>query len=351
MSDENNNAATWAGLDVSKDTFDAAVHPPLTGGSPPPALQDFPHKSFPRTKRGAGSFVRWMRRMAERHAVTAGAPPLRCVMEATGRYSLELAAWLAAADSGLMPAVEDPKTVKDFARSLRVRSKTDKLDAAVLARYGVERNPVPQPDIPSGYRELRELSRERGHVRDTLTAARLRLAEIPDGSVARRVQERMVESLRECMRDIDAGIEAHVGNDADIRKAVRRLITIPGVGFITAVAVLAEAGPLTRFGRSRRLVSYAGLDPVLRQSGSSVRGGTRISKRGPAAIRRALFMASLKAMETVPELDTARFDLIRRGKPPMSARCAVMRRLLTIMHSVVVNDRDFIHNYGSRTAA
>jgi transposase len=132
------DSTMWAGIDVSKATFDVALaHPGQRFPSTP--LRDLPWRTFARSKAGVGEFLAWLDEVAPR----SGRTGVRVVMEATGKYSVELTAWLVAKRPSLRPAIENPGATKAFIDSLSQRNRTDGLAARGLAFYGVERRPAP----------------------------------------------------------------------------------------------------------------------------------------------------------------------------------------------------------------
>ncbi|MCF7853341.1 MAG: IS110 family transposase [Candidatus Pacebacteria bacterium] len=330
----------WLGIDVAKATFDVGIHLPVACGQPARDIRDIPTGTFERTSQGVDEMLAWA--SARR---TGRSTVLRCVMEATGRYSIELATMLTDKNAALRPVIDDARAIRDYARSLKLRNKTDAIDAAVLARYGAERMPDPKPAMPSHYRELRERNRLRDALVSDLAAARMRLTEMAAGSTVATIQRSVVCNLEKALSKIDKALRAWTDEHADLRKDIKLMQSIPGVGFITAVTVLAECGPMANFRRSRSLGSYAGLAPRIRESGTSVRGGTHITRRGPAKLRQALYMASIAAGNRIPALAALKKRMTEKGKPPMSARCAVMRKLLITMRAVVVNQTPFSLNY------
>lgn len=163
-----NREEHWVGLDVSKLTFDAALalsdqHFPST------PLRALPWKTFPRTREGVAAFLAWVAEHVPESEV-------RVIMEATGKYSVELTAWLLAKRPTLRPAIENPKNTSAFIDSLGQRNKTDGLDARGLAFYGVERRPAPYEPLSKTRQELRDLSRCRDTLVEQRTALKNRLA-------------------------------------------------------------------------------------------------------------------------------------------------------------------------------
>jgi len=325
----------WLGIDVGKSGFDVAAHPAWRPGAV--ALSSLPQATFPRSREGVTRMLAWLDKLNPEGQV-------RAVMEATGRYSMELAGWLLAERPALAPAIADPKAVAHFIRSLRLRNKTDRTDAAALARFGAERSPADWQPPTQEYARLRTISRERTFIVASLVAARNRLGEIGDDAVVLKVQRRIVADLERALASIEKAMHQHVEACPDLFAAVRRLDTIPGVAFITAATILGELGDLTRFRRSRSLSAFAGVSPRRFESGDSVRGRTRMCKQGGPRARQALYLASLAAIRT-PDNGLASFyaELVGKGKPKMAAVGAVMRKMLVLMRALLISQTDYGH--------
>lgn len=334
----------WIGLDVAKRTFEAAVHPPWQPGVPA-RLVELPRRGFPRTREGVAELAAWLDGLE----LEGG---LRAVMEATGRYSMELAAWLVAERPAWAPAIADPKAVSHFIRSLSLRNKTDRGDAAALARFGAERAPEPwQPPAPE-YARLREMSRQRTFLMEALVAARNRLEELGDCPPVVKLHHRLIAQQEKALAQLEELMRRHVQDHPALLEAVKRLDTIPGVAFITAATILGELGDLTRFRKSRSLSAFAGTSPRQVQSGESVKGRTRMCKQGGPRARQALYMASLAAIRKGGN-DLERFyaGLVANDKPKMAAIGAVMRKMLVLMRALLVGKTDYRDQWPSPNCA
>jgi transposase len=318
--------AVWIGIDVAKVSVEAAIN---LAGSPAPCA------SFPRTAAGMSELVAWGRSHAPQDA------PLRVVLEATGRYSLEAMAWLSAVDPAITPACVNPLHAKRFAQSLGSRNKTDRADARLLARMGAEREPHAYEAPSEAITELRALVRERRALVDERTALRNRIEEGSDSALVRRERTRLLRNLERAVERMDKAIAAAVEADADLKRDVARLRTIPGVGTLTAVTVLAELGDLRRFASSRQLAAFAGLSPRQHSSGTSVHGRTRMCKKGNPAARAVLYLSALAAARTEGALRDTYRRLTAAGKPPMSALGALMRKQLILMRALLVTGQDY----------
>lgn len=338
------HSASWVGLDVAKQTFEAAVHPPWRPGEDVP-LSSLSHHSFPRSCEGVDQLAAWLDGQALEGEV-------RAVMEATGKYSVELAEWLSARRPALAPAIADPKAVSHYIRSLRSRNKTDRADAAALARFGADRAPAPwQPPVPE-YAALREMSRQRTFIVEALVAAKNRLEEIRGLQPVADLHRQLIAQMERTLAETEALMRRHVEAHAPLLEAVRRLDTIPGVAFITAATVLGELGDLTRFRRSRSLSAFSGLSPQRFESGTSVKGKTCLCKQGGARARQVLYLASLSAVrkEGGP-LGQFYASLLAKGKPKMVALGAVMRKMLVLMRALLVGKTDYQESWPKKKAA
>lgn len=328
----------WVGLDVSKKVFDAGLarsdqHFPST------SLGELPWRQFPRTPVGVKQFIAWLDSLA----VASNHSDVRVVMEATGNYSVELAAWLTLQRACLAPAIEAPTRTAAYIKSLGLRNKTDGLEARALAFYGVERRPVAYEPLTPERQELREVTRCRDFLVRQQTALKNRQKEHSSADSVCRVE---AKHLRQLAKDIEAFKKTMIRiiqQCPALKKDYDLLNSIDGVGPITAATVLAELGDLRRFTRARQLTAYVGVCPSIRESGSSVKGKTHMSKHGNARVRRVLYlsaMATLRKKGDTPIKDMQR-RMCQNGMVPKAALGAAMRKQLCLMRAVVINETPF----------
>jgi len=337
MASKNVAPTWWVGLDVAKQTLEAAVHPPWQPGMTVP-FSDLHRQGFPRTREGVGKMLAWLDSLGLEGDI-------RAVMEATGNYSIELAGWLVSMRPELAPAIADPKKVSYFFKSLGLRSKTDRIDAAALSRFGAERVPAPwQPPTPE-YAQLQQLSRQRTFIVEAQVAARNRMDEIRGIKAVAEFHQKHIDGLVKALDEIEEAMRRHVESHAALREAIARLDTIPGVGFITAATILGELGDLTRFTSSRSLSAFSGTAPKLFDSGTSIKKKPRMSKQGSPRTRQALYLAAMAAVRTGKNA-LARFyaAMVAKGKPKMAALGAVMRKLLVLMRALLVHGTCYREN-------
>jgi transposase len=298
---------TWCGIDVSASTL--AVCRWRDGNED--------EQSFSNDERGHRELARWLGRTA------------RVCVEATGVYHVQLA--LALRAGGVEVMVVNPRVAKDFARALSNRSKTDQVDARVLLAY-VRRMEFAAWEAPSAaVLELREIGRRLTQLVQVSTDEKNRLHASKTSAMSARVTADVRQHIAQLDRRIkqieQAALEVIVGDD-ELREQFRIIEKARGFGRRTAILLLTELAVLDPTMTTRQLVAYAGLDPRVYESGSSVQKPVRISKVGNARIRAILFMNALSAIrhDRGARLFFAR--LVARGKKKMQAIVAVMRKLL-----------------------
>ena len=336
----------WLGIDVAKETFDAALYQPTDTGRERP-MREIPVRHFDRTPEGVQQCIQWLDRLMQRaeDGDVGPAAGVRAVMEATGKYSMELAVWLLDERPSLGPAIINPHQAAAFTASLGLRNSTDQTACRSLARYGAERRPAPY-DPPTGERaELRDLSR----LRETLVEARVaeanRAAEGSCSKEVRRIQGRRLRSLDTDIRRVEEAMRKLLKKGPDLERDIAALQTIYGVGFITAVVVVAELGDLRRFERGRQLSAFAGLSPRNITSGTSVHKRPRMSKKGSVHVRKALYMPAMTAIRGDSDIAQMYKHMIDTNNRPMQAIGAVMRKLLLVMRAVLISGQPYQRHY------
>ncbi len=326
----------WAGIDTAKATFDASIaYPSQALAFDLAMLHVMPVKSFPRTLEGAREFLRWAREETSELGIG-----LRVVMEATGTYSIELAAWLTSLDAELLSAIANPKRTANFIKSLGVRNKTDKLEARALALYGLQRRPAPYEPLTPERAELRSLLRYRDSLVAERVAERQRAAETTGSDTVKKMQERRVKQLTRDIKTIEAKMRSLIIKAESLERDYELLTSIFGVGFNTAAVLLAEIGDLRKFRRARQITAFVGVSPRLVHSGTSQRS-SHLSKDGNGRVRQALYMAVSTALRGDNQIARYHRKLVLSGKRPMTAHVAAMRKLLTIMRAMLIENTTY----------
>lgn len=272
-----------------------------------------------------------------------GLSPSHVVMEATGIYHLDLA--IALDRAGLPVSVINPRSAKRFAQLKLQGSKTDEIDAGLLAHYGdALRPPRWVAPLPADL-ALRDLGRQINRLQAdrTRTKNRLHALGAKQGTYALLIEDE-AEAVAALERRIDRLRQAMIALiEADPRRAAqwRHMIAAPGIAEVSAMALLAELALLPTTMKAPQVSRHAGLDVCVTQSGSSVRGPSRLSKTGNAYLRAATYMPAMVAVRYDPLVKAFYEQLVRRGKKKRQALGAVMRKYLTGLWACLRNDEDF----------
>ncbi len=271
-----------------------------------------------------------------------GARPVHACLEATGTYGLALATFLHQA--GQPVSVVNPACIKAFADSELKRTKTDKVDAGLIARFCRAMRPAlwqpPSPELAT----LQGLVRRLESLQEMAVQERNRLAAPGLTAPVKESLVRTRELLEEEMKRLRSQIEDHLKGHPRLKQQRELLTSIIGVGPTTANVLLAEIWERD-FEKAREVAAYAGLVPQERQSGSSVRGKARLSKKGNQRLRKALYWPAIVAMRYNPVLAAFARRLREAGKPKMVAIAAVMRKLLHLAFGVLKHQRPFDPNW------
>tara|TARA_Y100001968_G_scaffold280931_1_gene277829 strand:+ start:522 stop:1493 length:972 start_codon:yes stop_codon:yes gene_type:complete len=310
------------GIDIAKRTFDLAILQP-----------NGKHRTKSKLSNDQAGFVvfeDWLQRHAE--------PGAWIVMEATGIYHEALAEHFHAL--GYRIAVLNPAQIARYAQSQLQRSKTDKLDAKLIATYGqrhLDHLRAWQPE-PLSLRQLRALTR---HLEDlqALRQMELNRLDVSRENVKDSIQA-IVQRLNEQIEWTLKQIKQHIDDDPDLRGKRDLLVSIDGIADKTAALILAELGEIERFTHSRAVTAFAGLDPRLQESGAFY-GRTRISRTGSARLRSALYLPAVVAMTYNPAIKAQVERLRARGKMGKQTVCAAMRKLLSIAYGVLKSGKPF----------
>ena len=311
------------GLDVAKSKVDAALL--LENGK-------FKTKVFPNKPKGFAELQEWL--------VALGAADASACMEATGVYHEAIATFLY--DNGHRVSVVNPQRIKSFGASEGLRTKNDRIDARLIARFGKVMQPQAWEPEPLEIRELRDLGRRR----DELIVLRTQEGNRAGGNVESVEEsiESLLVSIDQEIKAIERKIEDHIDSHPDLKKQIELLETIPGVGRASAEVILSETNGFSRFERVAEAVAYSGLSPQERSSGTSVHGKASISKKGNSRLRRKLYMPTLRAKWDNPLVARLAERLAAKGKPAKVIICACMKKLLQIAFGVLKHNKPFDPN-------
>jgi transposase len=268
--------------------------------------------------------------------------PVRVVLEATGIYFLDLACALAAAEITVM--VVNPKAAHHFAEAVLQRRKDDPVDAALLREFGRRMDVLPwSPPAPQRF-ALRALAREVDAQGQALTAVKCRRHALAATALAPAallaLLDRQIAEAEAAIEQLIALARQQIAADAELERLFARIDSVPGFGTKATVLSLAELAILPPMS-ARQWVAQAGLDVREERSGTSVQRRPRISRRGNARLRRALFYPALTAARCCPEAAAFVARLVARGKTRLQAIVALMRKLLHALHALWRNDEAF----------
>jgi len=311
------------GIDIAKAKFNAAL---LIGGR-------VRHAAFPNTEPGFEQLLAWLAKQRPDPAA-----PVHACMEATGNWGLDLAAFLHAA--AVPVSIVNPARIKAYGDSELARNKTDRLDAALIARFCRAQVPPAWTPPAAHLRELRELVRRY----DALKAARVQeLNRQKSGFASTTVAASITAHIAWLDAQIEAVMDAVrglVAADPVLACNLSLLRTITGFGEISATILLAELPNIAEFA-PKGLAAFAGLSPGEHSSGTSVRRPGKISRVGNERLRRTLYMCALSAARTNKALLGFVARLKHAGKPPKVILVAVARKLLIYAHAVVRTQKPF----------
>ncbi len=308
------------GIDVAKAKFDVALLSPAG---------KFKSKAFGNDASGFGQLDAWL----ARHDVVS----MHACMEATGVYWEALAEHLV--DAGHRVSVINPARIKAFGTSQGVRTKTDKVDARLIAKFCSRNTPEAWQAAPVALRALRALVLRRQALDSMRTQERNRLG-VAHPAVRESI-EALITGLEEQIAEVERKIRELIDQDPDLREQFKLLDTVPGLGEKTIALLLSYFSEHQRFDKANQASAFVGLNPQQHQSGTSVNVKTRLSKIGHSAARRALYMPAVVAMTKTAWGKAFAARLRAAGKPPMVIIGAIMRKLVHITYGVLKSGKPF----------
>jgi len=313
------------GIDIAKRKFDVALQREeriiATG-------------QFNNDGQGFLKLQKWLRRRK--------AEQVHACLEATGRYGDELALFLH--EQGHEVSIVNPSRIKAYAESKLQRTKTDQVDAKLIADFCATQRPGAWEPPSEAQQELQALVRHIERLKEERTRAKnRRQSRVPSAVVLEAIDEHItfldaqIEKLEQRIRDL-------VDDDPDLRRQVELLISIPGISETTATRFIAEVD-VNRFSKANQVAAYAGLTPRKHESGSSVHRRGHLSKVGNRRLRAAFYMPALAAMRSNPIIMNLVQRLEERGKSKMTIVGAVMRKLIHLAFGVLKTRRPFDPNF------
>jgi transposase len=259
--------------------------------------------------------------------------PARIVLEATGGY--ELALTLALQTATLPVIVVNPRRVRDYARSQSRLAKTDQIDARMIAEFAQSPR-VQVRELPDAQGRQRQewLARKRQLV-EMHVAERNRLEHTTDRLVLQSIR-RLLTMIEKDIAKLDKQIAAAIAADPPLQRKAEICDSTPGIAAATAAVLVAELPELGRINR-REIAALVGLAPLNRDSGQF--RGKRTTGGGRVRVRTALYMPMLTVIRCNPVIRRFYQRLVDNGKPKMTALVAAMRKLLTILNTLIKKDQ------------
>ena len=332
----------WIGMDVDKERFAAALYADPRPGTPD--LRSMPTKIFTRDAEGVAACMEWAGKTLAKSR--PGSPAPRVCMEATGRYSIQLAREILRQRPEWEPAIANPRFVKKHGESMGQRCKSDKADARVCACYGADRQPRPYQAPQPAFEQLQELARERRAIVEQRAALKNRMADTPTSKIARRTREQLMKQYDKLVEKLDAAIARTFEEIPQLRADAQAVAQIPGVAEVVSSVTLSELGDLRNYRRSRSVAAAVGANPRVIESGNH-KGKTRMSKQGNSRVRAILYCAAMACLRTRNDHCLKRFynRLVERGKTHMQALGALMRKIIVLMRALVISGQPFDPDY------
>lgn len=299
----------FVGVDISKDSADFYLHPAGSQGS--------------------------IRNQPEGHAqLIAKLPaPGSCliVLESTGGYETELL--YALQDAGHAVALVNPRRTRAFAVAQNQWAKTDRIDARIIALFAESTKPEISPKPSENQRKLRGLVVRRRQLVEMQTAERNR-HDMTTEAAARRSLRKHLDYLEKEILALEQMIDKLVQKDPEKRESAQRMVSVPGVGKITAMTLVSQLPELGKL-NSKEIAALVGVAPINNDSGK--KQGKRTTKGGRAELRAVLYMAALTAARVNPIIKPFADRLKAKGKPVKVILVACLRKLLTILNSIEKN--------------
>lgn len=276
---------------------------------------------------------------AEAFFVQQGASRVHLCMEATSTYADAAAAFFAR--RGHVVSIIKPNLLVAFRKTEAVRSKTDALDAMLLARFCEQKRPRAWIEPSLAMRTLQTLLARYDDLEQMIQQERNRLENGRLDEVIREGIMAHMEWMRQQQRAIKERAIAHVKEQQELTEPFWWICSITGIGELSAMRALGLVETLHRFKSARQLAAFVGVTPRERQSGTSVNGKPVMSREGVPAARKWLYMCALVAKRHDPDMRQWAQELEARGKTAKQILVAVMRKLLHIIYGVLTSKQPY----------
>lgn len=325
------------GIDVAQDELVVCIGRMYAGVT----VELYSHKAFSNTLKGFNALVAWSAKLSDSGIA------IRYVMEATGVYHESLAYFLSERGDNL--SIILPNKISNYSRTLDVKTVTDKTASEAITRFGLERT-LDNWEPPKGiYKKLRQLTRERDQVVETRTVAKNQLhaeeSEAKPNKTSLARTKKHIAFLDKQEKEIKEELAQLIKENPEVKRIVIILCSLPGIGLLTALTILGETNGFDLIRNKRQLASYAGFDVKEKQSGTSVKGKSRISKRGNKYLRKAMHMPALTAIRHDERFKAIFARIVSKHGIKMKAAVAVQRKLLEMTYTLYKKQEKYDHMY------
>jgi transposase len=307
-------------------------------------LELFAYKVFANNPTGFKQLLKWVKSLCYADVSVS------YVMEATGVYHEKLAYFLHQQNKYVVIVL--PNKISNYFRTLDVRTITYKTASEAIARFGLERKLDRWVPASPLYKKLRQLTRERDQIVLQRTAAKNQLhaeqteAEPNTGSIKR--QKRQIAFFDKLEEEIKKELDIMVKSNQELKEKVKIISSIPGYANLSATIILAETNGFELIRNKKQLAAYTGLDVIEKQSGTSVKGKSKISKKGNRYLRKCLYLPALSAIRSNEGFNSVSSRIVLKSGIKMKGAVAVQRKMLELAYTLVNNNTMFDKNYNKK---
>ena len=319
------------GIDVSKHTLDIVLL----------YEQRSKHLKVANTPSGFQTLQTWL----SKHDCQS----VHACMEATGQYGFAAAEFLYS--RGYQVSVINPARIKAYGVSRLKRNKTDKADAKLIAEFCLKEKPAPWCPPRPVFSALKALVHQLNALMAMKQQERNRQEFKSSAPLVDAILREHIDFLDTKIKELRKAIYQLIRQDPQLKHQMALLVSIPGIGDITAIRLLAEIRDFRDFDNARQLTAYAGLNPSQFQSGTSVHRKSKLSKTGSSTLRYTLYFPAIVAMTHNPVVHDLRQRLLDRGLCKMAVVGAAMHKLLLLAYGVIKSDMPFDPNFAQNSAS
>ena len=311
------------------------------------SIELYSHKVFKNTVKGILSLLDWTKKQTIEEA------NIHFVMEATGVYHQRFAYYLD--EHGYKLSIVLPNKISNYIRTLETKTITDKTCSEAITQFGLERKLDLWHAPNQVYSELQQLTRERDQIVAERSTVKNQLhAETtqarPVENSIRRLKER-IAFLNRQEREIKQDINVIVDRNEEVKKEIKNITSITGIGNLTAIIALAETNGFELIRSKKQLTSYAGFDVKQKQSGTSVKGKPRISKKGNKNLRKAMYLPSLSAIKYDENFKGQYARIVSKHGIKKKGLIAVQRKMLELIYTLFKNKTTYDKDYETKKSS